>query len=99
MFPISNDGGTAGATSGTGWTTVITADAGKTVRGIRVTNEGAAPGWFSLDGGTSPIRLPQPGQSDSVNLMLLGCPMNLREGVKIKRDGGTDLSAVWFELF
>ena len=100
MYPISNDGGTAGATAGAGWTSVVSAVSNGLVRGARVTNEGAAPGWFTFDGGTSPIRLPPPGASDSIDFQkLLGAPLSLAGGVKIKRDGATDLSGIWFELF
>lgn len=93
---MPSSGATGIGTSGTGWATLIAA--APTITGLKVlviTNEGAAPGFFSVDGGATVAgRIPAgsasaPGQAPPYAIK------QLFKDVMIKRDGSSDMTNVY----
>jgi hypothetical protein len=82
-----SSGETAVVTADAGWVPVIQIPAGEIANSGYAINEGAAPGFFRINGVDSPSgRLPAGGS------VAIREPFTLLE---VKRDGGTDLSGVY----
>lgn len=96
-----SSGTTAVATSGTGVTTAISSTtlAGRrSFRNLRIVNEGAAPGFYAVDGGTTWLRL---SAASAATAPFIDVKRDLQKitDVQVKRDGGTDLSGIYCEVW
>jgi hypothetical protein len=97
---MESSGVTAVSTSGDGVVTAIAASAIPSPRtNIRIVNEGAPSGWFSIDGGTTWHRLPGTAASTTAVPVVL---LNVRPifSVQVKRiASGTDLANVFVTVW
>lgn len=91
-------GTTAIATTSASNATLIAADATITINRVTVINEGTVAGFFSSDNGTNWVRIPAAAAATSpvsVTDDFRENPRKLAYGVLIKRDGGSNMAAVW----
>lgn len=91
---MKTSGTTAITTSGTGYVTAIASN-DATYNHIVVVNEGSAGGFFTFDEGVTEFRIPAgPSSVSYPNLVFKN-----DTGVKIKREGDSDMSGVYVTVY